>query len=335
MAGIIFSEGSGLNNSVYGNVQAPIRALIESRGEAHMQNSILKRMFKFLDSDNFGELLTSMTGMDGFDPVGENGAYPADDMQEGFRKFVQAITWKDKFGISAEIIEDGKLLDLTSKPQAFMNAYERTREKFGAALYAGAFAGQKSVQYRGKKFDITTADGKSLFATDHPAKVKGKPQCNVFSDEFSVTALDYMESRMQDFRGDNEEILDVAPGTIVIANDPDLKRKVFAAIGADKDPDSAQNGFNYQFGRWNVFIWGYLNQFITAGTAPWMLMDEQYNEAYNGAVWIDRLQLAVKSTIDDETDANVWRGRSRFNAAFNDWRFAAVGGMANGQKLVG
>ena len=108
---------------------------------------------------------------------------------------------------------------------------------------------------------------------------------------------------------------------------------MFAAIGADKDPATANNAFNYQFGRWTVICWPYLNKFITAGTAPWILLDSKYNEQYGGAVWNDRIPLAVRSTIDENTDANVWRGRSRWNATFNDWRFAAIGGISTGEDL--
>ena len=82
-----------------------------------------------------------------------------------------------------------------------------------------------------------------------------------------------------------------------------------------------------------MICWPYLNQFITAGTAPWVLLDSKYNQEYGGAVWNDRIPLAVRSTIDENTDANVWRGRSRFNATFHDWRFAAIGGVSTGEEL--
>ena len=100
-----------------------------------------------------------------------------------------------------------------------------------------------------------------------------------------------------------------------------------------KYPATSNNAFNYQYGRWTVIVWPYLNQFITASTAPWILLDSKYNENYGGAVWNDRIQLAVRSTIDENTDANVWRGRSRFNATFNDWRFACVGGISGAGNL--
>lgn len=332
---IVFSEASGLNDSIYGKCQAPIKMFIEQRGEQHEQQSVLKDLFQMGTSENYGDMLTSLTGMSGFNPVGENGAYPTDSVQEGYKKLLVYDTWKDSFAISKEMIEDAKILDMKKQPAAFMTSYGRTREMFGAALFGGAIRGLKLVEFRGKKFDITGADGLTIFNTAHKPKVKGNPQSNMFSDTFSVDALGKMETHMHLFRGDNDEILDVAPDTIVIPEIASLKKDVFAAIGADKDPVTANNAFNYQFGRWNVIVWSYLNQFIKDGTAPWILLDSKYNQTYGGAVWNDRVQLEVRSTIDENTDANVWRGRSRFNATFNDFRFAAVGGVEAGTVLTG
>lgn len=335
MSGIIFSEGSGVNDSIFGKSQAPIRLFLEKRGEAFEQESVVKHLFAMNDSKNYGEKYTSLTAMDGFKAVGENGAYPMDEMREGNSKIIENVTWKDSFKLSQEIVEDSKLMDLKKRPANFITGYYRTREKFGAALYGGAIKAANSTKFAGVNFDLKCADGKTLFNADHKALVKGDAQSNVFTDAFSVDALGAMETAMQNFRGDNGEILDVAPDTILIPNIFQLKRDVFAAVGADKDPNTANNGFNYQFGRWNIIVWSYLNQFITAGTSPWVMLDSKYNETYGGAVWQDRIPLTVKSDIDPNTDANIWRGRSRFNAGFVDWRFAALGGAATGDMLLG
>ncbi len=336
MAGITFTEGSGLQNSIFGKSQAPIRMFLEKRGEAFEQQSILKELFHMETSHKFGEKIATLTAMDGFQPVGENGAYPMDAMQEGFEKFLEHMTWKDSFAMSQEIVEDAKGLDLRRRPAQFIAAYHRTREKFGAALYGSALSGAASFQFGGKTFDSTAADGKALFATSHPsALAKNKStQSNQFSDAFSSDALGAMETAMQGFQGDNGEILDVAPDTILIPNDFQLKKDVFAAIGADKDPNTANNGFNYQFGRWTVLVWPYLNPYVAAGSRPWVLLDSRYNETYGGALWFDRVSLSVKSEIDPGNDANLWKGRARFTAGFNDWRFAAVGGVTGGTKLI-
>lgn len=335
MANITFSEGSGLNDSIYGKSQAPIRMLIEARAESFEEKSILKELFMQDTSKHWAEKYTSMTAMDGFDPVGENGAYPLDGMQEGYSKTLEHVTWKNSFSISRELMEDGKLIDLKKKPVGFVKSYYRTRESLGAALFGAALQGARVADFRGKKFDATAADGATLFNAAHKSKVKGANQSNMFSDAFSVDALAYAEAAMQNFKGDNNELVNVAPNTILIPNDAALKKAVFAAIGADKDPDTNQNGFNYQFGRWNVLVWNYLNQFIADGVQPWILCDLDYNTEYGGAIFTDRTALDVRSTIDENTDANVWRGYSRFTAGFNDWRAFAVGGVTGGTSLLG
>ncbi len=333
MAETIFTEVSGLQDSIYGKSQAPIRMFIEKKAEAFEAQSIISKIFAMDKSNNYAEKYTAMTAMSGFQPVGENGAYPADMMQESFSKTLEHMTWKDSFAISQEMVEDSKLIDLKKQPSAFIAGYYRTREKFGAALLAGAINGSANVSFAGKTFDATSADALPMFSTEHPGKLYSTVQSNKFSDAFSADALGALESAMQDFRGDTGEILSIAPDTIIIPNVHSLKKSVFEAIGADKDPDTSNNGFNYQYGRWNVIVWPYLNQFITSGATPWILMDSQYNTEYAGAVWLDRINLTIHSTIEDNTDANVWRGRARFTAGFNDWRAFAVGGLSGGTEL--
>ena len=333
MANITFTEGSGLQDSIFGKSQEPIKMFLEKRAEAFEQASMLPELFFMGTSKHWSEKFTSMTAMEGFQPVGENGEYPADGMQEGYSKVLEHMTWKDSFAISREIMDDGKLMDLKKKPAAFIAGYHRTREKFGAALYGAAIAGQSKLTFGGRTFDATAADGMTLFHGAHPSKLGKAAQANLFSDPFSNDALAAMESAMQDFRGDAGEVLTVAPNTILLPNDYVLKRDVFAAIGADKDPATANNGFNYNFGRWNVIIWPYLNQFLAKGLKPWVLVDSLYNQEAGGAVWLDRVQLEVRSEME-KNDANNWKGYARFTAGFNDWRFAAVGGMAGGAALI-
>ena len=333
MSGIIFSEGSGLNNSIYGKSQEPIKLFLEKRAEAYEAKSVLPEVFNMGTSSHFAEKYTSMTAMDGFMPVGENGAYPVDNAQEGYAKIFEHMTWKDSFALSREIIDDAKLMDLKSKPQGFISGYYRTREKFGAALLGNAIVGNATAAFKGRKFDCKSADGSNLFATNHPSKVKGGTQSNLFSNAFSADALAAAEERMQNFKGDNGELLDVVPTTIVIPNLYALKRDVFAVLGADKEPETANNGANFLVGRYNVIVWNYLNEFITSGTAPWIIMDKQYNEDYGSAVWLDRVKLEVRSELA-ENDANVWKGYARFTAGFNDWRGFAVGGVSGGTNIL-
>lgn len=333
MSNITFSEASNLNDSIFGKSQAPIRMMIQKRAETFEAQSIVEKLFAKRKSNGWGEKYTSMTAMEGFRVTGENGAYPTDGHEEGYSKLIEDLTWRDSFSISRKIMEDAKIGDLKKKPEAFVTAYYRTREKLGAAMLGGALSGSGSVTFMDGTFDLKAADGQNLFSASHPAKVKGANQSNLFSDSFSADALGKLETKMQNLRGDNDEILDVAPDTIVIPNLYELKEAVFSAIGAEKSPETANNGFNYQFGRWNVIVWPYLNQFIGSSATPWMLFDSSYNETYDGLIWQDRIPLDVSSKIDDNTDANVWRGYSRFSAGFNDWRCIAAAGVSGANAL--
>ena len=45
MANITFSEGSGVNDSIFGSSQTAVRMLIEKRGEQFERESIVNRIF--------------------------------------------------------------------------------------------------------------------------------------------------------------------------------------------------------------------------------------------------------------------------------------------------
>jgi len=331
---MLFSKSSNLNDSIYGKSEAPIKAFLEKNSKAYEEMSTIKNIFKMVSSENYGEKYTGLTGMaNGFQPVGEGGAYPNDERQESYSKFLENITWKDSFAITQEMIEDSKILDLhKTGAKGFIDQYHLTREKYGAQLLIGAVSGT-STSFRGITMDCTSADAVSLFSTAHPSKTgNGSTQSNKFAGAFSADILGLAETRMQNFTDDNGEVLNVSPDTIVIPNDAALKKLVFATIGADKDPATANNGYNYLFGRWTVVVSPYLNSLI--GTdKPFFLMDKKYNDAYNGLLYLDRVPLTIKSYIDEETDNNVWSGRARFVCGANDWRSIAVGGVTGGTSL--
>ncbi len=335
MAHITFSEASGLQDSVFGKTQAPIRRFLEKRAEAFADKAIYKALFDVNPSSSYAEKLTGLTSMDEFQAVGENGAYPVTGMQEGYSRTLEHVTWKNSFSISREIMDDSKLLDLRRKPEAFIAGYHRTRELYGAALLGGAMKNAaNTVTFGGVKHSLLGADGKRLFATDHPMKVRGAACANAFADALSETALIKMEAKMQNTVDDSGNLLNLTPDTIVIPNDYAAKKLLFSILGADKDPSTGNNGFNYLFGRWNIIVWPYLNQFV-AGSAntPWMMFDSAYNRQIGTLVWFDRVALEVRSQIDPNTDANVWRGYARFVAGFNDWRGAFAGGIDGGASL--
>lgn len=331
------SIGSGLNGTIYGDCQVPLKAFLESRGEAFQRESLLPYLYRMEKSRHWAERYSSETAMGDFEPVGEGGDYPKTGFEDGYFRDIVNMTFKQSFSVTQELVEDCLLGTMKHRANKLVTAYGRTREKFGRILYAGGLYGT-TVSYKGKTFACGSADGQALFSKTHPNKVNGAKQTNLYKGTFTNTLLGKIETEMQNIKGDNGELLGVAPDTIWIPNDAALKDAVFSAVGADKEPTSGNNAFNYQFGRWNIIVDPYLTAALTdlgkSSEKPFFLLDSKFIELNDGPIFQDRVPLDVKSVIDNNNDNNVWQGRARFGAGFADWRFVAVGNMSTGTDLT-
>lgn len=329
----IYSESSGVANSIFGKSQAPIRACIDSNLEDFEKQSMVDKIFFMDTSRNYAEKYTSETSLGDFEAVGENGAYPKTGMREGYSKTIEPTTWKSSFEVTQEMVEDAKMGKVRSRAGMFAQSYSRTREKFAADLLAGGVG--STIAFGGKSYDTTAADGKPLFSAAHSSVTgKGQTQSNLFTGTFSVSVMDAVQCAMQEFKDDDGNLLSVTPDTIILPNDPAMIRAVLAAVNSEKDPESASNAVNFQVGLWNVLVWRYLPKTI-GGKGYFMMMDSRLKETGMCLPFVDRVPLSVRSDLDPNTDANVFRGRARFGAGFNNWRAISVcgAGVSGGTAL--
>ena len=217
MPNVIFSQGSGLNDSIFGKSQAPIKAIIEQGVEAFREQSMIDKIFYMDKTSNFAEVYTSETSLGDFADVGENGVYPETGMQEGYSITIEPTTWKSSFAATQEMVEDAKIGKIKSRANIFTTSYNRTREKFAASLLIGGLG--ETVTLGEKSYSTKSADNMPLFSSAHPSITDAEfTQSNRFTNEFSLEVLDAMQEAMQDFRDDDGNLLNVAPDTIVIPN---------------------------------------------------------------------------------------------------------------------
>lgn len=327
----IFQKGAGLADSIYGKVQDPIKKFITDAETFEKKNSQIENIFNVVPIDTYGVRFGYMTSHDDFEDVGEGGEYPESSVVEGYQKFIEARTWKSMRKVTEEMVDDSASIGMVKIKQTFANfvpSYYRTREKFGADLLN--FGNTATMTHKNKVYDISCADGKALFATDHPVAPGARGtivQSNYFNAEFSYDNLCYIEEKGQKLRDDDGEFADIQYDTIIIPNNARIKKLVADAVWAKEQgkAESADNGYNYQAGRWNVITWNFLNNFsgITSGTDIWILMDSRRNQI-DGLTWCDRKPLTIKSFVDEYTDNNIWAGRGRYNAGAINWRSLCV-----------
>jgi len=316
---MIFSKASNLNDSIYGKSQEPIRMMLEQQEEAFQKMSIIDHVFYKDETKDFANKYTIETSLGDFMPVGEAGKYPENSFQEGYSKVIEPETWKNSFAVTQEMIEDAKMGKIKSKATQFMMSYNRTRELFATSLLN--HGNSATMVFGDKTFDISGADSKAMFATDHPSITGGTTaQSNLYAAEFSYDNLSYAEEKMHYFTDDDGHILTVTPDTIIIPDKAGIKKLVFEAIGSDGNPTTANRAANIMYGRFNVVFSPYLEAISGTTDDCWMLLDSKFNEAYQALVWLDRIPLTTRSTIDENTDNNVYRGRARHGCAPNNWR---------------
>lgn len=316
---MIFSKASGVNDSIFGKSQYPIKALLEEREEAFQKGSQIEKIFGMEKSNRFAEKYTTMTQMGDFEPVGEGGAYPQTSLQEGYYKVIEPETWKNEFEVTQEMVEDARLVDIKSRASNFMGAYGRTREKFAANFLNSANA--TTFTFGKKTFAYTCMDNLALLSTAHTSITSGTGnQSNYGTSAFTYDNLATVEEAMQKFTDDDGNLLNINPDTIIIPNAARIKKLVSDAVFTESGrPGTTDNSFNYHAERWNVIVWNYLTVGSGVSADPWYTVDIEYCKDY-GLKFVDRIPLTVRSEIS-ANDNNVFKGRARFNAGVIDWRF--------------
>lgn len=335
MAGRLINSYDGLMDSFKGKSLYPIYKIINDTGARWDKIlSMLKKVFPEVSDSNFGAKVTSAIGAGDYMPTGEGADYNTTDVQEGYSSTVEHTEWTNSMTITQTMMEDNKTADIKRNSGLFAESYYRTREKFRAAMLAGGKTG--TVTFGGKQFNANCMDSKPLFFTAHPSKLNeadtDSQQSNRFANGFDKDTFGTIVERMQNFKDDRGNIIGLTPDTIIIPNYHSLKQKVFEVIGADKDPGTSNNGFNYLFGTWNVICSPMLNPFMT--DEEFIIMDSYFNEQ-SGAQFFNRINNEISTDYSPDRKRNLEvYGRARWSALFHDWRAFAIGGVADGTALT-
>lgn len=346
--GIIYNIEEAIKNSAFNVLQEPIKMILDNQKEAYEQNSIISKFFVMKTTDRYMEEYRSQTSMDGFKPTEDMEVAPISDFEESyFQQFTFQI-WTNSFVISKQTMEDGKLMDVDMKANAFIKGYNRTREQYAVAMIGAAlgntYADLKITAKSGKGMDTVTGDiegeRQQYFHGLHKTvKLRdGRPQITQ-SNKFTATlnftddvtpdleekvldVLGQVESIMATYKDDKGNITPVEVDTIFVGQNyrliDILTRGLKSKYGASMDG----NGINTQYGKYKLVVSPYLSGIdgfkdVDNGI---ILASSSRNREGLGAVWFDRKPLEVRSYKDDKTEANVWAGRARWGAGFGDFR---------------
>lgn len=346
--GLIYNIEEAIKNSAFNVLQEPIKMILDNQTEAYEKQSIISKFFVMKTSDRYMEEYRSMTSMDGFQPTEDMEVAPISDFEESyFQQFTFQI-WTNSFVISKQTMEDGKLMDVDMRANAFIKGYSRTREQYavemiGAAL-GNTYPEHKILAKAGKGMDTVTGDiegeRQQYFHNAHKTvKLRDGRNQITQSNKFTATlnftdgvtpdleekvldVLGQVESKMATYKDDKGNITPVDVDTIFVGQNyrliDILTRGLKSRYGAAMDG----NGINTQYGKYKIVVSPYLSgiEGFTDNDNGLILASSSRNREGLGAVWFDRKPLEVRSYKDDKTEANVWAGRARWGAGFGDFR---------------
>lgn len=333
---VTVTVASGLNDTRFGKLQAPLASYIRQFGGIQKpEEELWGKVFKEKQSTHWGEAYGSQTDIDDMVPVGEGGDYPSTAFQDGYDKVIANVEFKQSMRISLTAIEDNVLGNLKQEADKLARAYHRGKARLAAAYVGMSLQGQTSYSLKGWTFDLTCMDKGCVFSKTHAPKVHGASQSNLYADAFSADALIAAKLKMQQLKDEDGNTMGINPDTIIIPTySPTLYKAVLAAVGSPQVTGSGNNDVSLHFGNWTVLVSSYLNDFVdqSAANAPWILFDSHFNAEADGNICQQRVPFNVRSELAPNDD-NVWKARARYGFGFVNWRQMMAFGVTGGSSL--
>lgn len=329
-----YSFISGINDPAFGKSEAKIITYLEDANLAAEEKSMIPVLFPEVQANDFAQAYGGDTMIGGFIPGKENSNYTQTSGQSDWIKTVfNDIEWKREFPITKMATEDTKV-GLGKRPsKALMRAFHNTLEQYAADYFINAISTTQT--FKGMVFDISGGDTKALFATDHPDKIGGTTQSNRYSEAAITPAvLTKQKILMQQAKvasPDGGDLVNVTPDTIILpaanAYDSVQIQTVFEMLNGDGNPGSPNLKGNYHFGTWDVVQWKFLGAptGIADSSSWYMLADMEYVMDFKPYMLQKRVDLTMRSYIDEANDSAIYKGRSRHViSTSSDWKGIAI-----------
>ena len=330
---IIYSKNDSIATAAIGNMQAPIKMIIEHESDLlTKQGGIADLLFNIEKSSRFGETIVCGNEFSIFNPTVEGEAAEKDTINETYTKFIEHIQFMKEFVISAEMMEDanyGVAADAKRRAENFTRAYYKTINKIcEAALINGT---EISMDFGGASVDISTPDSMPLFSNAHVWGNGEGGQSNYFYGDifgsgaagartYSTStfeeALSNLSVKLRNFVDENGEPLGYTADTIILPGNRPMAEAIAKKVAGTHYALGNFSDINLHYGNWNVVVlpgWRCDDDRV-------MIMSSEANKNLCGNMFFNRIPLTVTNWVDNHTGNYIWNGRCRFGVGFGTYK---------------
>ena len=335
---IIYSKSIGNHDAAIGKLETPIKMIIEHESDLlTKKGGICDALFNVERSQRFGETIVGGNEFNLFQATAEGEAAETDTVIETYQKFIEHIQFMKEFVVTAEMMEDanyGIAADAKHRAENFTRAYYKTMNKICEAALVNAT--KVSTSYAGATIDLTTADGKPLFSSQHKwgsSAASSGTQTNFYfgdifakddgngnricSPEVFEEALYALSGKLRNMLDENGEPLGYTADTIILpGNQPKIESIAKKVCGSAGALGNGYNDINLHYGNWNVIVlpsW-------QPDDMRLMVMSSEANKNLQGNMFFNRVPLTVTNWVDNHTGNYIWNGRCRFGVGFGSYK---------------
>ena len=312
-------------NAAIGKFDRPIRMIIEEETNlCRKKNQFDRLIYNVANSDKFSEAYFVENELGMLKAVAEGAAGDDLSSKEVGKKFIDHTEFKGDSLINRTLIEDSNRNEISKRVRKLIRSYWSTRNKFAqAGLYSGTAA---TMTFAGKSFDLTTADGLSLFNKEHKWGTGTDTQSNYryYLTENAVDAsmmaelMAAMAVAGRQLKSESGDPLGYTFNKIFVpGNRYALESSVRKVIGTQYSPGDDKNDINIMHGGWQLVVlpnWESESDVFIVGS-------DESNENNSGSMFYDRMPFDVqRSDQFDREDNLVLHGRARMSLVHNGYK---------------
>lgn len=266
-----------------------------------ISESMIPSLFGMKTSTRSTEMMSGVGGLGDMQDFDGTIAYDAFN-----QLYDSAVAFPEKaLGIKAErkLVDDELFGILDGRPWQMAVSVARTREKAGAAVFAGAFSDTAGMP-----------DGVALCSASHPYSPEdASTQSNSGTSAMSATSVE--ATRRLGYTGivnDRGQLMDVNYDTLVVP--VALEETGYELINSKGKVDTAENNVNIHFGRYKMVVWPRLTD-----SNNWFFIDSKMSKQF--LLWWDRIKPEFAYDRDFDTMIAKWSVYCRYNTQVAGWQW--------------
>lgn len=271
--------------------------------------SMLGALYNIQDSSTSYEKDSSVGAFDDFPAF--QGQVSYDEVYQGYDVTYSHVEFAKGFKIERKLYDDDLYNIIARKPSGLARSAKRSREKYGASLFNGAFTGSGTITVSGTTV-LSNTEGQSLCASAHPSTATSTTQSNVGTTSLSPTAIEAARQAMAGFLDDRDNLISIVPDMILVPRA--LEETAYEIIAASGKVDSAENNPNFHYGKYKLGVWDYLTD-----ANNWFLIDSSMMKDFLN--WYDRVPLEFFQDKSFDTLIAKYASYMRFSFGYSDWRW--------------